>query len=553
MRKKIFRAISAVAIGILLASLLLTFGVLYRYFDRQFQAELANSAAYIAQGVMHEGAGYFEGLQTENGRITWIAADGTVLYDSFADASALENHAARGEVQDALREGAGSSMRFSETNGETTYYYALRLDDGTILRISNTRYSLISLVLSMTAPLIVIFLIAIAICAVIGTRLSRQIVQPINRIDLDHPEQSRVYDELYPLLGKIQLQKHIIAEQIQQMQQQQQEFSAITKNMSEGFLVLDREGRILSYNDSLLLMLNLGAVAFHEKRDVLALPLDDSFRTAVLLALSGEHDERHMEANERHYLIMANPVHSGETISGAVIVVLDHTEKENGDVMRREFTANVSHELKTPLTSISGYAEMIETGIAKPEDVKGFAHKISREAGRLVALIGDILKLSRLDESEIEKNETVNLAQTARECAEDLQIKAENNNVSLEISADDAYVKGDGNLLYELVYNLCDNAIRYNKPGGKVNITVSGKNGTVLKVADTGIGIPPEHQDRIFERFYRVDKSRSKETGGTGLGLAIVKYIAQQHGASVSLKSQEGKGTEITVTFNPAE
>ena len=551
MRKKIFRAISAVAIGILLASLLLTFGVLYRYFDRQFQAELANSAAYIAQGVIHQGAGYFEGLQTENGRITWIAADGTVLYDSFADASALENHAARGEVQDALREGAGSSMRFSETNGETTYYYALRLDDGTILRISNTRYSLISLVLSMTAPLIVIFLIAIAICALIGTRLSRQIVEPINRIDLDHPEQCRVYDELYPLLGKIQLQKHIIAEQIQQMQQQQQEFSAITKNMSEGFLVLDREGRILSYNDSLLLMLNLSAVAFHEKRDVLALPLDDSFRTAVLLALSGEHDERHMEANERHYLIMANPVHSGETISGAVIVVLDHTEKENGDVMRREFTANVSHELKTPLTSISGTAEILKNGFVRPEDVPHFADNIYREAQRLIALVEDIIKLSQLDENNVTLEKSpVDLYDLSASVIERLAAPAQKRGVTMRLEGVHAEVCGIERILDEIIYNLCDNAIKYNRENGEVVLSVSKAEGhTRFTIRDTGIGIPPAHQERVFERFYRVDKSHSREIGGTGLGLSIVKHGVAYHDAALHLSSEPGRGTTVSIDF----
>lgn len=550
LKSKITRRLLLVGIiSILLTALSASFAFWYFYTDnvKNELRRYADTAAEVcAPGYS---ADKLKAFTNSNKRITLISEDGTVIYDSQADPDKItENHNDRPEVIEARKSGHGQASRDSATLGKTAYYSAVLLDNNNVLRVSEQTDGIFSAFMRMTPIFVFIALYVFAVCLAFSAEATKSIIKPIENMasNADDP----VYEELIPFSNIIREQREKINSHIEKLRREKEKIDVLIANMSEGFVLVDMDKNVLMKNDSAISLLNANNVS---NVNIVNFSRNENFLGAVDRALNGTHTEIELPLGEKVLQVLASPVFYDKTQNGVICIIMDITERKKAENIRREFTANVSHELKTPLTSISGYAEMIETGIAKPEDVKGFAHKISREAGRLVALIGDILKLSRLDESEIEKNETVNLAQTARECAEDLQIKAENNNVSLEISADDAYVKGDGNLLYELVYNLCDNAIRYNKPGGKVNITVSGKNGTVLKVADTGIGIPPEHQDRIFERFYRVDKSRSKETGGTGLGLAIVKYIAQQHGASVSLKSQEGKGTEITVTFNPAE
>lgn len=555
MTKKIFQSIIAVVISVLLLSLALITGVLYNHFETAMLDQLRTTAQFAEQGVEREGMAYFDSLHAQNCRVTWIAADGTVKYDNRSNPKTMENHADRQEVREAMENDSGTSVRRSSTLSEHTMYYAKRLSDGTVLRLSMSQRSVLFLMGGMLSPLVFIFLAACLLAGVLSYRVSKKIVKPLSEIDLKHPEQVETYDELSPFLQRIAAQNREIDARMAEIRKQQQEFSMITENMSEGLFVVDRNYQILSYNKSAMQIFGMDPRQEHE--NLLAVNRSEGFRNAVDSALKGRHTQENLELNGRVYQIIANAVCQpdfAEDMVGAVILVLDVTEKEAQEQYRREFTANVSHELKTPLTSISGIAEIIRNGIVKPEDIPHFAGKIYDESQRLITLIGDIIKLSRLDENQVPmERETVDMLEMARDVVQQLSSVARKSGVTLVANGTHGQVQGVRQVLGEMVYNLCENAVKYNRAGGRVWVDVQQvADHVVLRVKDTGIGIPAAEQGRIFERFYRVDKSHSKAVGGTGLGLSIVKHGAALHHATISVSSEPEQGTEITLTFPAA-
>ena len=548
MAKKIFRSTMAVGLWVLLLSAALFLGMLYQYFTDRFTQELESETWLVARGVESMGLDYLDGLRTDN-RITWVAQDGTVLYDNEADAAAMENHADREEIQEALFGIQGTARRESATLSQLTIYVAHRLDDGSVIRLAGSQSTVVHLLMAMAPPIVLILIVTLIFAAALSSRLTKRLVRPILELDLERPEDSEVYDELSPLLTRIRRQNDTIRAQMDQLRQQKQEFTALTDNMSEGFLLLDAKGRVLSYNTGALRL--LGAAAPAEEASVLTLDRSDVFQQLVEQVLDGRRSQVRMERAGRILQLLGDPVlRDGET-AGAVLVLLDVTEREQAEQMRREFTANVSHELKTPLTSISGIAEIMKDGLVKQEDVRGFAADIYQESQRLIRLVEDILHLSRLDEGGggLERQE-IDLLNLARTVEDRLQSTAKQHQVELELTGDHAAIQGLPSVVEEMVYNLCDNAIKYNRPGGKASVQVEdGADAVTVTVSDTGIGIPPEDRERVFERFYRVDKSHSKAIGGTGLGLSIVKHGAALHDARVELDSAPGKGTTVRLRF----
>lgn len=550
MTQRIFRSIFLVALAVMFSVSALIMGMMYRYTSMETRKELSREAEYVALGIQNEGKAYFDDLDQVhliNSRITWIGADGAVLFDTVAREGEMENHADREEVQEAFRTGRGEGERYSSTLSEKTWYCAVRLEDGSVVRLSIETASILTVFFTMTYPLILILIAIGGVSLFLAFQTAKLITQPVNELDLEHPEQAVVYDELSPLLRKMAAQNRQIHRQMAELNRRKEEFDTITANMQEGLLVLDAEGDVLSYNEGVLRLLGLSHV--EEGQNVFHLNRSETFRRGVEAALKGEHREERLELNGHICELFANPVLRDGENAGVILVLFDATEKENREKLRREFTANVSHELKTPLTSISGFAEIMKSGMVRPEDMGHFAGKIYDEAQRLIALIQDIIKLSKLDEKEsfLEK-EWVEMDALVLEVAERLQPTAEKKNVRLTVKAVPLRFWGVRPVLMEMAYNLCDNAIRYNKPDGEVCMTLKEEKGKViLEVADTGIGIAKEEQERIFERFYRVDPSRSAENGGTGLGLSIVKHGAALHDGRVSLKSVLGKGTTMRI------
>ena len=548
MTKRIFRSIMAVSLSVLLASLVLIVGVLYGYFQDRVTAELAQSTAYIARGVESQGMDYLSGGLPEDRRITWIGAGGEVLFDNWQTAADMENHGEREEVHEAMLLGRGTASRYSSTLSQKTVYYALRLSDGSVLRLADTQYSVWVLVLQAMQPVVLMMLLAFCLALWLAGRVSRQLVEPINAIDLNEPGDEAPYEELSPLIGKIRSQNRQIQRQVETLRQRREEFDAITENMSEGLLVIDQETRVLSHNSAALKLLGCERPV-EEGESVLALDREAGFRRCVEEALAGRRREELLERDGECRRVFASPVEQDGVQNGAVLIVLDVTEKEQREALRREFTANVSHELKTPLTSILGTAEILENGLVKTEDIPHFAGNIHREAQRLIGLVNDIIKLSRLDEGgPAGQWETVSLRGVAEGVLDQLALAAERKQVTLALEGDCGPVRGVPQIVEEIIYNLCDNAVAYNHAGGSVTVTVSDTpEGGRVTVRDTGIGIPREAQGRVFERFYRVDKSHS--SGGTGLGLSIVKHGAAYLGAQVTLESEPGKGSTFILTF----
>ena len=548
MTRKIFRPNFGTAMLILLVSLALFVSILHSYFDGQVFDELGAEARYVAQGVELSGMDYFDGLRSAN-RVTYIAPDGTVLYDSEANPDEMENHASRDEIMSALKNGASTSSRYSETLSQNTLYYAIRLSDSTIVRVASRQSTVLALAAGMLPAIAVTICLAALLSALLSRRLARRITEPILSLDLDRPEDCDTYEELSPLLGKIRHQNETIHEQMAKLKKSQEEFTAITENMSEGFLLIDRQTRLLSCNSSALRL--LGAKDARTGESVLALERGESFRKVVDEALAGRHSEALLHIDERCYQLYANSVSSGGEVVGAVIAVLDVTEREERETLRREFTANVTHELKTPLTSISGFAEIMMGGLVPPESIPEFAGDIYGEAQRLIRLVDDILHLSRLDEDAPMPRAEIELRPMCESIAERLAPAAEKAGVKISVSGSSPVVTGVSSVVDEIIFNLCDNAVKYNRPGGSVRLTLSETKGAVrVAVADTGIGIPAADQERVFERFYRVDKSHSKEIGGTGLGLSIVKHGCASQGIALSLESEPGAGTTVTLTWN---
>ena len=550
MTKRIFRSILLVAAAVLLASFILITGVLYDYFSNNQMEQLRAQTALAAQGVEKSGESYFAGLGSHGTRLTWIAADGTVLYDSTATAAKMENHADREEVSSALKTGTGESTRYSTTLMERQLYCAQRLHDGTVVRLSCEQYTPLMLVLGMLQPVIVIAAAALAVSGVLASGLSKRIVRPLNELRLDEPDKIETYPELAPLTDKLRSQQNQLRAQEKELRQRRDEFDAATENMIEGLVLLNERGTILSINKSATKLLDISRYCVG--KDILLLNNSRQMQELLGRVRSGEHCEMPVEHGGVSYTVYASPVVSGERVAGTVLLVLDMTEKEKAEKLRREFSANVSHELKTPLHTISGCAELLANGMVKPDDIPRFAAQIQSESKRMIALIEDIIKLSHLDEGAGDMQRCdADLAAIARTTVENLQPAAKAADVALSVSACPAVIKnGIPQLLEAIVYNLCENAIKYNRPGGFVKVSVEkNADGTVLTVEDNGIGIPAEQQERIFERFYRVDKSHSKEVGGTGLGLSIVKHAAALHNAKISMHSAPDEGTSISVVF----
>ena len=552
MTRKIFQSMIAVVVSVLLLSLALITGVLYEHFESAMLDQMRTTASFVEQGVKEDGMKYLDEMSSSQCRITWIEADGTVKFDNRSDPSTMENHADRAEVKEALENESGTSIRRSSTLSEHTLYYAKRMQDGTVLRLAMSQRSVLFLMGGMISPVVFIFLAACALAGVLSYRVSKKIVKPLGSIDLQHPEQVETYDELSPFLQRIAAQNREIRSQMEEIRKQQQEFSMITENMSEGLFVVDRNYQILSYNRSAVRIFGMAPESVPE--NLLAVNRSEGFRSVVDSALKGRHAQENLELDGRVYQIIASPVCQQEDaldLVGAVILTLDVTEKEAQEQYRREFTANVTHELKTPLTTISGIAEIIRNGIVRPEDIPHFAGKIYDESQRLITLIGDIIKLSRLDENQVPmERESVDLLETARDVVQQLASVARKNGVTLVTNGSHGVVNGVRQVLGEMVYNLCENAVKYNRPGGRVWVDVrQAADHVELCVKDTGIGIPAAEQGRIFERFYRVDKSHSKAVGGTGLGLSIVKHGAALHHAAIHVDSEPGEGTAITLTF----
>ena len=548
MHKKIFRSSMFTVFFVLIAAIILIFGILFRLFEKQMQTELANEAAFLAHAVENEGISFFKGFVSTNNRVTLIDKDGTVLYDSVADTHGLDNHSEREEIKAALKDGEGMSIRYSATLTEKTVNYALRLMDGSILRVSTEQYTVITILMGMLQPILLIMLAALILTLVLSLRVSRAIIEPINRLDLEVPENNDAYEELTPLLRKIADQKEIIKEQLDDARKKQKEFNLITENMSEGFLVIDQDANLLTYNSAALKLLDMETPA---DKSVLLFCRAKEFREVISDVLSGKRAENIMVREERSYSLIANPVIQKGEVIGAVVVILDITESEKRDTLRREFTANVSHELKTPLTSISGFAELMKEGDVAAENVIDFSASIYDEAQRLITLVNDIIMISELDGQSISfESETVNLYELLKEVISRLENESDKRKIAFHLIGGKAEIMGVRKILDEMFYNLCDNAIKYNKEGGIVDVMVNQtKDGVNVIVRDTGIGIPAAHQSRVFERFYRVDKSHSKKVGGTGLGLAIVKHSAMYHHAQISMESVVDRGTTVTITF----
>ena len=548
MTKRIFRATLLVGVAVLIASLTLVMGALYSYFGRVQESQLRDELSLAVVGVEQNGTDYLKQLRSDQYRITWLRADGAVLYDTQADAESMENHAQRQEVQQALTTGEGESSRYSDTLLQKTVYYAKRLPDGTVLRLSAIRVTTGVLVLNMLQPILLVLAAALILSGVLASRLARRITEPLNRLDLEHPLENDTYEELAPLLRRMEHQRRQIDRQMDELRRRSEEFEQITGSMNEGLVLLDEAGVILSINPAARRLLDAAENCVGQ--DLLTVDRDVALSDALRQAAEQGHSEFRGQRNGREYQFDVTRIQSEGRTAGTVLLVFDVTERAFAERNRREFTANVSHELKTPLQGIIGSAELLENGLVKQEDVPRFIGHIRSEAQRLVTLIGDIIRLSQLDEGEPMPAEPVELLALAREAAESLQSAAAARNVTVTVEGEPVALTGVRRLLYEIVFNLCDNAIKYNTDGGRMQVTVTKENETAaVTVRDTGIGIPPDQQDRVFERFYRVDKSHSKASGGTGLGLSIVKHAVQYHHGAIHLQSEVGKGTEIRVTF----
>lgn len=549
MTKRIFRSICLVAITVFTASVILIMGVLHAYFSDVQQEQLKMQTNLAAQGVMHEGMDYFKDLDVSDYRMTWIDGQGAVLYDSQSDSAGMENHLEREEVKAALVSGYGESRRYSATLMERYLYAARRLPDGTVLRLSISQNSILTLLMGMVQPICIVFAVALLLSVALAVRLSGRIVQPFNEIDFDNPLSNEGYDELSPFLRRIASQQRQLASQRDALEQKENELHTIVGSMNEGMILLNEKGKIISMNPAARRL--LGASWECVGLDLLSVSRNLDLQEILEKTLRGEACEKVIALQGERYQIDASPVRAEDKVRGAALCFFNVTEKEKAEQMRREFTANVSHELKTPLHAISGYAELLKNDMVKREDVSPFAGKIYDEAQRMTQLVEDIISLSRLDEGakdmESERTELYGLAAKA---VKSLEPEADAARVTMELSGEPADVEGVPHLLYSIVYNLCDNAIKYNREGGKVAVRVAAEKGkTILTVSDTGIGIGKEHWERIFERFYRVDRSHSRAVGSTGLGLSIVKHAVIIHKAEITLDSEEGRGTTVTVKF----
>lgn len=549
MTKRIYRGILLSSVITMLACLIFTIGIQYQMYDESTKDSLKDKAYIIS---LNSESGDLSKYADAKERITLITSSGKVLFDNKAIADKMENHLSRKEVKGALNSGEGYAVRRSETLGSKSCYYALKLKNGNILRISDDSLTVWTVLINLLPAICAIAIMTLVLSSVLAAVISKKILKPLNSIDLENPDAQNVYDELIPFINKINMQNRKIDRQIARLTRSRREFDIITENMSEGLVLTDIKGNILTHNKGIEKFFGVGEDI--NGKNILTLNRSEVFREIFSDITEKRRGEDILSLNGRYYDMTANPVYDEDgTPCGAVILAVDITEKEKREKLRREFTVNVSHELKTPLTSISGISDMLMNGIVAPEDIKGFAGDINKESARLITLVNDIIKLSELDEGaySTETDEKVDLLKTAAVVKERLEAIAAKKNVKIAVTGEDAEITGGESLVFEMLYNLCDNAVKYNKENGNVTVSVGTSEGApFVTVKDTGIGIPPEYTDRIFERFFRVDKSRSKESGGTGLGLSIVKHIAMSLGADIRVESTVGKGTEITVTFN---
>ena len=553
MTKKILAGVIGVSLVIMLVCVGLVMGIMYDYMGEKIDEQMASEAILAEEAWLTGGEAFLDRMEDRpdiKSRITLIDSQGKVLYDSVADQSSMENHMEREEVKEALTEGIGKASRTSYTLAEDTRYYAKKTADGNIVRISTSHYSQLGLLLDTFGMIIITVAVLIMLSVFISYRVARAIIKPINDIDLDNPDINENYEELGPLLHRIHQQNNRIKRQMEKLRKSREEFNIITKNMSEGLIIIDKDTEILTYNRSATEMLG-GGDGRQIEGSVLKLNRSEPFRKAVSEALEGNNSQVYLTEGDATYEIISNPVREEEAVTGAILIVMDVTEREKGEKLRREFTSNVSHELKTPLTSIYGVSDMLASGMVKAEDVAGFAGTIKEESARLISLIDDIIKLSRMDESTVpQETEIIDVCGSARDVVSRLSGKASENDIELSFSGEPSEIKGVQHILDEIFYNICENAIKYNRPGGFVKVSVRNEGSeSLITVADNGIGIPKTDRERVFERFYRVDKSHSKQIGGTGLGLSIVKHGVIYLGGKINLESEEGVGTVITVGF----
>ena len=548
MTGKIFRSITIVAMTVLLASLVLATSFLHSYFNQTQVDQLKEEMSIVAGIVDNAGEEYFYNFNSSIFRFTLVSPEGEVLYDTQANQDEMDNHLKREEIAEALETGTGSSSRYSSTLTEKTFYEATRLKNGNVLRISVSQVTVGALILGMLPAVCAIILVSVVVAIIMSNKMATSIVKPLNELDLEHPANNNTYEELTPILTKLNKQHKQIESQLALLREKSDELNQITASMSEGLILLDNKGFVLSMNEAAKKLFGIEHTPVG--RDFLTVDRSSEMNRAINKAFEGNRSEFRETRNGNEYQFIINRTESEGKVIGLVILCLDVTDSAFAERNRKEFTANVSHELKTPLQSIIGSAELLENGLVKPEDTGRFIGNIKNEAQRLVSLINDIIRLSQLDEDAEIPTESVDLLEVANEVAEVLSASAAKRQVLVSVDGENCTINGIRRYLYEIIYNLCDNAIRYNKEGGKVNVSVKqdGEN-TVVTVSDTGIGIPPEHHSRIFERFYRVDKSHSKETGGTGLGLSIVKHAVAYHKGKVTLDSVPDEGTTITITF----
>lgn len=549
MTKRIFRSIFTVALTVFLACLVIIMGALYEYFSSAQMNQLKTQTELAASGVELSGTDYLNRLSAKNYRVTLIESDGKVLFDTSASAEQMENHLERAEIKDAINTGFGQSVRYSNTLMERQLYCAQKLSNGEILRVSCSQYTWWTLFVGMLEPIIILLFVAIFLSLFLAFRLSKRIVEPLNRLDPESLDGQPVYEELSPLVERLKSQQEELNFKENELKKRKDEFNAATKRMNEGLVLLNEKGKILSINDTASRLLSVSR--YSVGKDILLLNNSIEMQELIGKAKEGQHAEMTVPLDETDFEITASPVLTDKKVTAIALLIVDITEREKAEQMRREFTANISHELKTPLQTISGCAELMENGIAKPEDIKSFSHRIYSESRRMITLVDDIIGLSRLDDGSADRaKEPVKLLEAAKTTVDILKDSAGKRNISLSVDGEEVTVFAVSRLVCETIYNLCDNAIKYNKENGSVNISVRDKGSFAeIKVSDTGIGIPEDQKERVFERFFRVDKSHSKEVGGTGLGLSIVKHAAKIMGGDVSLESELGKGTVVTVTL----
>lgn len=548
MIKRIFKSILGVSLLTLFCSMLIIMSALYRYFDNQIMKELQNEANYVSTSVEMLGNAYFENLNTQN-RITWIDESGNVIYDNMADAKSMENHSDREEYIEAIKDGYGKAERYSSTLSKKTVYYAVLLEDGSVVRVSTTQFTPLTLLMNMLQPILIVFVVAVILSAILASKLAKNIVKPINEINLENPSLEDSYDELSDFIRKIRKQNEVIAYQMSELERKQKEFATITENMAEGFVVIDKETEILSFNSAAEKL--LGANGCEKTTSIYTWNRSREFRENIENALSGKADNRILDGEDRTLQLFSNPVWEKNKIVGVVLIIMDVTETYEREKLRREFTSNVSHELKTPLTSIYGLSDLLRNGMVRTEDITEFGRNIHDETGRLITLVNDILRISQLDEGTgLGEKENIDLYEITASIFSRLENVAQRRNISLKIEGEHETIRGYYGIVSEVLFNLCDNAIKYNNDNGKVCVSIRKEEDFVKwSVTDNGIGIKQTELERIFERFYRVDKSHSKKIGGTGLGLSIVKHGCACNNASISVTSVEGEGSCFTITF----